>query len=241
MRGKSKRSGFTLIEVLVVMAIISILIVGIIVGVGGMRKRAMGEKTKALLNRISVALGSYHAQFRSYPADGYDRPLFVMYGRNRQRVKGSTALVYFLCRPLTKLYRIGADGEIRRQTVGPFLELKKDELSGDAARTIDERLDDPRTEILDAWGHPIHYDNLERELHFRANDLTDINYAHSMPGLVQGIDHWKDPRTQGGGVKAMNDGTYDLFSHGAIVAPSNPNDPRELRRALDDDITNWKN
>ena len=61
------RRGFTLVEILVVVTILSILMGVLVVGLGFARKRAKVRTTKMLLQKIRSALSSYYTDFGAYP------------------------------------------------------------------------------------------------------------------------------------------------------------------------------
>ncbi len=63
-------SGFTLIEILAVIAIISILMGMILTGGNQARKRARIYKTKAMIASLETALALYHTDFGAYPVAG---------------------------------------------------------------------------------------------------------------------------------------------------------------------------
>lgn len=137
-----RRRGFTLIEILVVMAIILVLVGLLATGLGTAREKAKSKSSKALIGRVKVALESYFSEFRDYPPDGYDQepgwtytgsaPNFVGVnvgtpGIQQRPMRGTAALMYFLCRPLVKVTWMGPDQTDERNRVltpvGPFLTL----------------------------------------------------------------------------------------------------------------------
>ncbi|MFH1161904.1 MAG: prepilin-type N-terminal cleavage/methylation domain-containing protein [Candidatus Jorgensenbacteria bacterium] len=63
----SKRSGFTLIEMLVVVAIIGLLASVVVVGVGGARQRARDAKRIADIRQIQNMLENYYSTNNAYP------------------------------------------------------------------------------------------------------------------------------------------------------------------------------
>jgi prepilin-type N-terminal cleavage/methylation domain-containing protein len=71
-RGRAQTRGFTLIEILMVMAIIITLTALLSVGLMGARDKAKNKGSKALVSKIKIALESYYADFRDYPPDGFD-------------------------------------------------------------------------------------------------------------------------------------------------------------------------
>lgn len=67
-----RRSGFTLIEMLVVVAIIGLLSSIILVGLGDVRKDARDTRRIADIRQIQNALEIYYSTNQSYPQDIYD-------------------------------------------------------------------------------------------------------------------------------------------------------------------------
>jgi prepilin-type N-terminal cleavage/methylation domain-containing protein len=145
MATRVRRAGFTLIEVLVVMAIILTLVALLAAGLNSAKKSAKQKATRALIGRIQSALENYFSDFRDYPPDGYDgTPLppaagvGVGYGVTPTRqMKGTALLMYYLCRPLVKLTYMGdptdpSGIDIRNYTytpVGPYLKLGPENFS----------------------------------------------------------------------------------------------------------------
>lgn len=144
-----RQRAFTLVELLVVVAIIFILVALLAAGLGKARESAKSKASRALVGRLQVALENYHSEFRDYPPDGYDQESPVGAGvtavtnagidvgvavdaSGPRKLKGTALLMYYLCRPLIKLTYMGAPplpGENRDRrnevstAVGPFLTL----------------------------------------------------------------------------------------------------------------------
>lgn len=127
--------GFTLIELLVVLAIILVLVGLLAAGLSSAKTKAKEKSTRALIGRVQMALESYFSEFRDYPPDGYDLEVpgttveGVPLGSPPRRLKGTAALMYFLCRPLVKVNYMGSpnqpvdDRNYRFTPVGPFMTM----------------------------------------------------------------------------------------------------------------------
>jgi prepilin-type N-terminal cleavage/methylation domain-containing protein len=231
MRGQRRRdAGFTLIEIMTVMAVLAILMSIVLVGYTKLRQQAYVSGTKGLLDAIAAALEQYKSDFGQYPPDGFDPKnpaMRIMQGSNvPQKVQGSAALLFYLTTPLLKQTEVGEEVVMKR--VGPYLDLKETNVSGSG--DLNQRLADPRNEILDAWGNPIHYARIDVDPTTQKPRLLDQSSSgvHTMPGLNSQLQHGPDPRVGPAGLASQKVGAYDLWSHGADVT-----DPT-------DDIANWK-
>ena len=68
-----KKSGFTLIEVLIVISILAILTMSILFSVSRQRARAEDTRIKAYLNRLKIAFEDYYGDHNCYPpTDWFD-------------------------------------------------------------------------------------------------------------------------------------------------------------------------
>src|SRR6185503_20253531 len=91
-----RKAGFTMLELLVVVAIMGIL-VGILLPVLGMaRRRARQSAANTAMQAITMALEKYRDDFRFYPP--HDKPMgtFGIPAPNPQG--GSEVLAFYLCR-----------------------------------------------------------------------------------------------------------------------------------------------
>ncbi|MFC1708127.1 type II secretion system protein [Planctomycetota bacterium] len=221
-----RERGFTLVELLTVVAIMAVLMSLLIYGLNTYRKMAYVEGTRALLLKLTSSIDAYHSEYRRYPPDGFDKPTFRLDGGRRVQIRGTQCLIYYLGFPTVKITEVGE--EKRKRELIPFLEVTGGMLSGDG--DLDEKLANPMVELIDTYKHPIHYDNVERDRD-RNPRVSDQNSAgdHSSPDFVADLMHGPDPRGEAGGtVGPKNPGAYDLWSHGQDVT-----DPG-------DDITNWE-
>jgi len=67
MNRKISKRGFTLIEILIVVAIIGLLASFVLVGLGGARSRARDARRIADLNQVQQSLELYYSKFGTYP------------------------------------------------------------------------------------------------------------------------------------------------------------------------------
>jgi prepilin-type N-terminal cleavage/methylation domain-containing protein len=197
-----RRGGFTLIEILVVMAILMSLAALVLVVVGPAQNRAKKTRTQALLRRLGMELDEYRRLTGSFPPDGIDSPVRNDKG---ELIRGSACLYYFLAKPVAEVKFVGG---VRRTVEHPPLDLFSEAELGP---------DDPDhpgvREIIDGYGVPMHYDNTEDGV-FRAQK-GDVHY----PPLEED-EHPLDPRTlseKDGGVPRPNtvqSASADTWSHG---------------------------
>jgi len=206
---QSRAAGFTLIEVLTVVGIIGLLIAAIVVVTGGATEKAAKKGTQGILNRLAMALESYHSEFQAYPPDGYDEPVIAP---NGQRLRGSACLTYYLA----WMYPDGS-GNFERFT------LKKPDFSdSDNIKMIDVNkgvpfIEEVKTndelnkfgEFVDKFGmrsgNPLHYDNTEV--------VNGKSMYTSRPQTMSGESD-PDPREANNKGKPFFRDGYDLWSSG---------------------------
>ncbi len=223
------RAGFTLIEVLTVVGIIGLLIAAIVVVTGGAAEKAAAKGTQGILNRLAMALESYHSEFQAYPPDGYDEPVVAP---NGQKLQGSACLTYFLA----WMYPDGSGGFER------FTLKKPDYSDTDNIKMVDVHkgvpfIEEVKTneelnrsgEFVDKFGmqkgNPLFYDNTEI--------VNGKSLYTSRPQPMEGGGKDPDPReAKNKGKPFFRDG-YDLWSTG-------PDGGTEETKA-DDDMVSGRN
>ncbi len=113
MQGKTKQTGFSLVELLVVVAIIALLITIAVPSFSRARDAAKRAASEAMMNSLETGLGLFQAESAlggGYPPstssilvdDGYpviDDPFDVTSGRRDVRITGASLLVYALAGP----------------------------------------------------------------------------------------------------------------------------------------------
>lgn len=196
-----------MVELMVVISVIVVLMAMLAMTAGGLQTRANVAATDGLLQRIGLFIDQYHGKRGTYPADGIDGAVITEEGTP---VQSGSALAFALTQPILDRERLPT-GEFRVVSSEPAVgEFKGDELSEPFADDKNAR------ELLDTWGLPLHYDNLEGgrsayspqnegEVHLFWDDLE-----------IDGAVHNLDPRELDGVATSgpQNIEEYDLFSHG---------------------------
>ncbi|MEM7230872.1 MAG: type II secretion system protein [Planctomycetota bacterium] len=211
--------GFTLIEVLLVVTILTSLAALVLVGGGRMIEGTQARATKSLITRLELLLERYRSETGYYPPDGIDSP--VVDG-NGNRLRGSAALYYALT--TDKEVEIMTGGIPRVITV-EALAIGESRFSDRELSSEDEDFPGVR-EILDPFGNPVHYDNT-----FDGRFMPQGGEVH-VPPMDDDEDHPEDPRTtstdegkwgvvQPGKVQSKK---YDLWSWGKWSA-EDPDEP----------------
>jgi len=202
----ARSGGFTLVEVIVVMAIIVTLFSLVAVSVGGLTGKAAERATGAMLRRIQHYLDDYKDMTGSYPPDGIDTPVVNDKGTP---IRGSACLYYFLAQKPIPVTEIRAGKKFVRE-VPPIAKFSESELS-----LVDSNYPGAR-EILDGWKNPIHYDKTE-DGEFRPQRCD----VHIPP--IDDDEHPIDPRSGDynvGKEKAVPEAGvqgngFDLWSYGS--------------------------
>jgi prepilin-type N-terminal cleavage/methylation domain-containing protein len=178
-----KSRGFTVVELLIVIGIITVLTTFLVMGLKGAGAKAQGKATKALVERIKVALDNYYGHFRDYPPDGYDdenngwtipaqggqamNVEGVAVGTPARRLKGTASLIYFLCRPVVKISYSGSPSDprnIMKETVGPFLDLGP------------ENFTRPGFNPMHPWADDAYWENGSGQQGYRLTEIIDPFY-----------------------------------------------------------------
>lgn len=134
---KAGRKGFTLVEMLVVIAIIALLMALIVVLIKGSIARAKNAKAKTLVEMLNQACQSYYTDFGIYPPNG------------------ATSLHGTLGAPRTLTLQYQAGGPGMTTMKPPYIEFRKDQLPLGAGNTSPP----PALQIIDPWENPIQYQN----------------------------------------------------------------------------------
>ena len=158
-------SGFTLIEILIVMSIIGILDGLVLIAMGSIQKTAKDRATEALVERLNLQIADYYRKRGALPEDGHDTEVKF----RGKSLKGSAALYHQLTSDVfERTFIAGERREDRRDPVAKF-------------ENSDLVIDDEAIKwIIDGHGTPIHYDNLTGRLDPPENDMAadpDSKYA----------------------------------------------------------------
>ncbi len=209
--GASRSGGFTIVEVLMVVAIMTMLFGLVMFAATAMRARAHKEATKAMLQKLRLKLDDYKELTGHYPPDGFDGEV-----KNKQGtpIRGSACLYEFLTKDFEVTEKVSGQTRVRKHE--GLMNFPDSELSQeDPDNAAGAR------EVLDGWGIPLHYDNTENNV-FRAQG----EISHMTP--VEG--HPPDPRTSEDTAVVphtgiQSPGRYDIWSHGDPKAHENPDVP----------------
>ncbi len=212
MRQTLRQSGFTMIELLIVMAVLLILLGGFMSLLSLGRRSSADARTQGLLTQLQTAISMYERDRGAPPPE-------TITGDAKKQIEGAKNLIYHLCIQ-HKVKYTDSDGHERVNTYGPYLEPKRELLEDGEKSRLGIKDDegyakwrDKLTPVVssddlpvlrDGYGNPIYYDLLK-------NDPLDT------PGTG------KDPR----GGNPGNPGGFDLWSLGSDGKPGK------------DDMTNW--
>ncbi len=231
-----ERRGFTLVEILVVISLMTLIVTALVAATLNVGQRAYVAATQALFERIDLAAGGYKDLSGFYPPDGLDAAADGSDGtvksREGRELRGAACLYEFLGRPL-QIVKHGAGGKVVVERYDSTLlrGLRESEL----ARVPEEGAD--VAEIRDSWNTPIHYDRLEGENSYSEQSTGEVH-------LEPPEWHPADPRSEAGVMvvdadKGQNPGKYDIWSHGR-----HGHDPLEAdvdaKTALKETLCNWR-
>jgi prepilin-type N-terminal cleavage/methylation domain-containing protein len=166
-RGHGPSSGFTLIEILVVIVIIGILSGLLIPSLMGAKTQARVGATKATLQALTGALASYQSRFGDYPPGSL--AAFGLKGNDtNQGIESATA-----CLATTVGGRPFIDGFAEDR----FANTDKDNASKNPTKWFFG--DNQLREVVDDWGNPFVY------YHFRDYAKTDKLNKYTIGGAPQ--------------------------------------------------------
>jgi len=130
----TRRSGFTLVEILVVVSIIGMLSSIVLVGLGSFRARGRDARRVADLRETQNALELYYGKFGGYPLTTWD-------GLEGTLIEAEIGVSGISDDPLggTNHYRYGSNGQsyvLGAKLEDPNNQVLKDDVDGSGAETI---------------------------------------------------------------------------------------------------------
>ena len=160
----SREAGFTLVEILIVMAIVGILASLVLLAMGTIQKQAKDKATNALVERLNLHISDYYRLSGKLPDDGND----TVFERKGIRLKGSAALYWQLTNPVIE--KVVVAGEVIENDREPVARFSSGNIMKDP--------EDPSiVYLIDAHGAALHYDNLSTQ---KRND-PESDPGHSDP------------------------------------------------------------
>lgn len=202
-RNRAGRMGFTLIELMVVIAIIALLIAIIMPTMGAVRTHMRRSASMAMLNTIAVAIDAYKSEHNTIPESRL--PAGTTYDINNGNGNWygaqllAEALTGYLGQGLSKTTTPPPDGAegpgfrlvSRGKVYGPYVPLDKMRM---------ENYPTPAPAPKDYAQRPVFLDNFDNPvLYYR----YDANYP--VPGSPKGGYNWNDNVTTGPKTPAMQD------------------------------------
>ncbi|MGE0711111.1 MAG: type II secretion system protein [Planctomycetota bacterium] len=172
---------FTLVELLVVIAVIAILVGIAIPAMSGIRSRSQRKATEAFLQRLKLAIETYSNDFGDYPPSDFGRAGFPK--KHNAENEGGEVLVRCLTTSAKK---------------GPYVELTEQELgnedmdmlgSGNPTKSIIANQD--LLEVRDVWNNAVLY------LHNRDYDKGGTILVKGEPQHVSAHKHEKTGQYSG--------------------------------------------
>jgi len=168
-------SGFTLIEILIVMAIIGFLAGLVLFAAGSITKGAKDKRTIALADRIQTFLSDYYRKAGELPPDGLDTKVEI----DGVRVESSAALWHALSNPVVQSFEVAGEEKVRE--LEPVAAFESGDLAEDGEHP-------GIFHIIDGFGKRLHYDNLKKRRNPpEASDSDELK-------LDESDDHgrWRD-------------------------------------------------
>lgn len=140
------KRGYTAIEMLVVIAIITILASILLPTLGSSQRKANAAKAKAMIESLSTALESYRSTFGAYPPDD------DIGGAGRT---AASCLYYY-----TAATYVAAVNSSATISAGPFMSFRNKDLGSNAQQAdLDgDGADEDLSTIIDPWGNTYVYE-----------------------------------------------------------------------------------
>jgi len=152
-------NGFTLLELMVVIVIITILAALLAISITWVIEKAKIDRTKGLIGRLENAVRNYAQEL----GEGYP-PSSGTYS-------GSQNLHYYLCQQFEVPAGHSSDAPGFKKSVGPFLDISGADLDGDKPAYPP---DDVKN-IVDSWNNAINYSNPGQDHTAKGSNDGDID------------------------------------------------------------------
>jgi prepilin-type N-terminal cleavage/methylation domain-containing protein len=192
-RSRDRVAGFTLIEILVVMAILGVLVVTFLPNVLGAGKRGEITATRARLEFLAQAAKAFERKVGYYPPDN----LIAVDGKAKAADNGINtgieSLVVFLCQQ-----RFGQDSLADHED---WLQNTDDDQGATEIPLLNRRA---LVEVVDAWDAPIAYFSSQ------SGGYTGAQRIAMLDGDPEKVSAVKNPRTG----KPLAEGSFQLVSAG---------------------------
>jgi prepilin-type N-terminal cleavage/methylation domain-containing protein len=177
LRNAKREEGFTLVELIAVMVIITILAAMVIGAVVFASKRAAVSATNGLIGRLSVAINEYHDDYGAYPPDGTPSGGWGgWYTNPGPNLNMPAETLYYFLAGIYEDPSLTATDRKRMARKSPYMTFREKEVrhtgiyfwmtaalqdQGDSSSSalyngaiVDK---DAYPEIVDSWGKPIQY------------------------------------------------------------------------------------
>jgi len=202
---QSHSRGFTMLELIMVIAIICILVALLIPTLGAVQRRARETATRTFIKSLETAIAAYEFDWGFYPPDGISAPALTAFKSGNPpsgtyNVKGASALYYYLTTPFRVLPN-GLKGEVwATKDVGPYMQIPEQNQQTVGAG--------PETNICDIWNRPFQYDNIR-------DPQTSANGYDAVPLEIRNTaTFFPNPGANGRNLQG-----FDLYSAGPGVGP----------------------
>jgi prepilin-type N-terminal cleavage/methylation domain-containing protein len=215
-----RMTGFTLVELLVVIGIIGLLMALLFPAISAVKNSANKAKAAAVINQLGVAASAYYNEYNRWP-----------------KVRSSAEFVYVfagLRDPLT-----GQDMSGQMQTENPrkiaFMDFKAKDVSSDSSGRGEVAFFDP-------WGTPYAYsfDNGQQGMYYAGPGMSHQQQWSDRTAYDNAVDK---PFQDGNAQSQVINGGFAFFSNGPDsrtgAAPSDPTSSSSAQ-AYEDDVRSWK-
>ena len=200
------RAGFTLIEMITVMAVIVILVSMVLSVNGYVQRKAAGNRTKAEIAAISMAIENYSVDNGSVPREAETTD--ILDPRNHGAPASGDQLKLYKMASQTLYKALSGDAELTYKPKGKSY-------AGDFFRAERIKFDDPKSP--------------ERKVEYIQDPFGNC-YGYSTMGLAADEDYRMSLRKDPGATRPVEKGfnpTYDLWSTGGSNVPKPVDEDRQ--------------